>query len=228
MPLRRDDHAVPLVAGQRDELREVGERLGRDADVDLAARRLLGHLHRIALVQHDLDLGVARRELAQHLRQHVARLRVRGGDRQRAGVLAAEFVGDALQVRDLAHRAPRGRDDDLAGGRERRQPLALAHEHRQAELVLELADLLADARLRREQRFGGVGHVEAVVDDRAEVLELLQVHSVITRMTSFCDNYISERRRSTRPDGAVLHRPSRPIRSRASCARPRRSCATAA
>ncbi len=143
-------------------------------------RRLLGDLQRVALVQDDLDLRVARREFAQHLRQHVARLRVRGRDRQRAGVLAAEFVGDALQVGDFAQRAARGGDHDLAGRRERRQALALAHEDRQAELVLELPDLLADAGLRREQRFRRHGYVEPVVDHRAEIFDLLEVHGVIT------------------------------------------------
>ena len=84
----------------------------------------------------------------EHRRQHVARLRVGRRDGEHARILAAEFVGDALQVADLAQRAPRGRDDDFAGRRQRRQPLALAHENAQAELVLELSNLLADAGLR--------------------------------------------------------------------------------
>ena len=94
---------------------------------------LLGDLHRIALVQHDAaPWESARRTRDSTLRQHVARLRVRGRDRQRAGVLAAELVGDALQVGDLAQRAPRGGDDDLAGRRQRREALALADEDRAA------------------------------------------------------------------------------------------------
>ena len=78
-------------------------------------------------------------------------------------------------------------------GRERREPLALAHEDRQAELVLELADLLADAGLRREERLGGVGDVETVIDDGAQVLELLEVHGRYNLNDDFCDNYITER-----------------------------------
>ena len=57
----------------------------------------------------------------------------------------------------------------------------------QAQFVLELPDLLADARLRREERFGGVGDVEAVVDDGDEVAELLEVHSEAERVA-----YITE------------------------------------
>jgi hypothetical protein len=53
----RDEHAaIPLVAGQGDEVGERCERFGRDADVGFAARRLLGDLHRIALVQLELHL----------------------------------------------------------------------------------------------------------------------------------------------------------------------------
>ena len=108
---------------------------------------------------------------------------MRGRDAQNAGILAAELVGDALQVRDLPQRAPRGCHDHFAGGRQRRQPLALPHEDAQAELVFELPDLLADAGLRRIERLGGVGDVESVVDDRAEVAELLEVHGGLERRT---------------------------------------------
>ena len=91
-----------------------GERFGRDADVDVAARGLLGDLDGIALVQHRaFTLRVARGEIAQHRRQHVARLRVRRRDRERAVVLVAELGADALQVLDLAQRAARGRDHAL-------------------------------------------------------------------------------------------------------------------
>ena len=137
---------------------------------------MLGDLHRIALVQLQLDLRIARSEIEQHRRQNVTRLQVRRRDRERALVLAPELGADAFQVAELAQRAPRGRDDGLARGRERGEPLALAHEHAHAELVLELPDLLADPRLRGVQCLGCVGYVEPVVDDRAEVAKLLQVH----------------------------------------------------
>ena len=155
VPLGHQHDAIPFVAGQRHQFGIIGQCLGGDADVDVALGRLLGDLQRVALVQDDLDLRIARGEFAQHLRQHVAGLRVRGGDGQRAGVLAAEFVGDALQVGEFAQRAARGRDHDYAGRRERGQALALAHEYRQAEFVLELPDLLADAGLRGEKGLRG-------------------------------------------------------------------------
>jgi hypothetical protein len=62
---------------------------------------------------------------------------------------------------------------DLAGRGQRGEPLALPYEDLEAELVLHLPDLLADARLRGVQGLRGVGHVHAVIDDRAQVLDLL-------------------------------------------------------
>ena len=129
----------------------------------------------IALVQLDLHARKARREIAHDRRQHVARLRVRGRDGERAFVLVPELGADALDVLDLPQRAARGGDHGFAGRRDRREALAGANEDADPELVLELAHLLAHAGLRREQRCGGVRHVEAVVDDRAEIAQLLEV-----------------------------------------------------
>jgi hypothetical protein len=49
----------------------------------------------------------------------------------------------------------------------------LADEHRNADFVLELPDLLADPGLRRIERLGGVGDVQPVIDDRAEVTQMV-------------------------------------------------------
>ena len=175
MPARHEHAAIPLVARQRDELGERRQRFGRDADVGVAVRGVLGDLDGIALVQLDLHARKARGEIAHDRRQHVARLRVRGRDGERALVLVPELGSHAADVLDLPQRAARGGDHRFAGRRDRRDALAGANEDADAELVLELAHLLAHARLRREQRCGGVRHVEAVVGDRAEIAQLLKV-----------------------------------------------------
>src|SRR6185312_1815262 len=145
---------------------------------DFSGTRLLRDLRRVALMQHEPDFGKPRRELRQDGWQHVARLRMRGRDAEHARIFAPKLVGNALEVADLAQRAARDGDDDFAGWRQRREALSLAHENAQAELVFELSNLLADARLGRVKRFGRVGDVEAVVDDGAEVLQLLKVHQL--------------------------------------------------
>src|SRR5262249_534213 len=88
---------------------ERRQRLGRDADVGRAARRVFGDLHRVALVQLDLHFRKARSEIANDRRQHVARLRMRRGDRKLAVVLVAVFRSHSpdtlyLSQLDTTHR----------------------------------------------------------------------------------------------------------------------------
>ena len=132
-------------------------------------------------MQNETHFRKPRCELRNHLGQHVPRLRMGRRDGEHARVLGTEFVGDPLQVADFPQRPPRRRNDHFPRGRERCQALPLAYEHADAKLVLELPHLLADAGLRRIKRFGCFGHIEAVVDDRAKVFELLQIHAVYNR-----------------------------------------------
>jgi hypothetical protein len=92
-----------------------------------------------------------------------------------------------LEVAELPQRPARDGDDRLAGWREGGEPLPLPEEDAHADLVLELPDLLADARLRGVQRGGGVRDVEAVIDDGAQIAELLEVHEALAgvRLESF-------------------------------------------
>jgi hypothetical protein len=52
----------------------------------------------------------------------------------------------------------------------------MAHEHLDAELVLERADLLRHAGLRSVERLGGLGDVEVAAGDLGQIAELLQLH----------------------------------------------------
>src|SRR4030095_10534219 len=99
------------------------------------------------------------------------------------------------QVADLTQRTAGGRHDRIAGRRQRGKAFALAHEDAHTELVFQLPDLFRDAGLRRVQRFGGIGDVESVVDDRAEVAQLLQVQMPF--LNAKCDT----RARSVRING---------------------------
>jgi len=179
MVLRHDDLPMPRIDRQQHEVRELVLAAGVDGEIDAIERRHLGDLVGGALVQVQLHVGIFLAEIAYYARQHVARLRVRRGDGERPDILAAIFVGHALHVGDLAQRPPGGRDHDLARRRQRGQPLALAHEHPQPEFVLELANLLADAGLRGEQRQRGLGDIETMVDHGAQVFELLEIHRAL-------------------------------------------------
>ncbi len=176
MTLGHQHASIPRVAGQRNQTGIVGKRLGGDTDIDIGALRLFGDLRGIALVQQQADLRITLGESLEHRRQHVAGLRMRSRDGERPGVLAFEFRADPLEIVEFLQRTPRGRDDHLAARGQRGQPLALPNENRHAQLVLELPDLLADARLRGEQGIGSDRYIEAMIDDGAEITELLEIH----------------------------------------------------
>ena len=77
---REHQHVLPFIGGQGHQLGVVHQRLGGHADLghlfDEHARHLVGR----ALVQADADLGVGLAQRGHRAGQHVARLRVGGGD----------------------------------------------------------------------------------------------------------------------------------------------------
>ena len=127
-------------------------------------------------MQVQADVGVLVAELLDHLGQHVAGLRVRGRDRERAARLVLELLGQVLDVADLAQDADRAVDHLLPGRRDPREVAPVAHEDLEAELVLEQLDLLADARLRGVQLLRRGGDVETGLGDGREIAELMQFH----------------------------------------------------
>ena len=127
-------------------------------------------------VQAHLRIFLAK--LADHLRQHVARLGVRGRDGQRAAVGLAQLGRGAADVLHLAQDACGARDDLLARGRGAGERAALAFEQLKAELLLQQLELPADAGLRGVQLPGGGRDVEAILVDRHEIAQLLQFHAI--------------------------------------------------
>ena len=118
-------------------------------------------------------------KLANDGRQHVAGLGMRGRDRQGAVFLRHQFTAEAADVVDVAGDLAGVFDNAAAGRRQCLQGLALAGKQLHADFLLELAQLLADARLAGKQAFGGGRDVEPVVNDAQQVLELLQGHLIL-------------------------------------------------
>jgi len=75
-------------------------------------------------------------------------------------LVVGEFLAGAAQVLRLRQDALGDRHDRLARLRHRHQALAMAHEHLDAELLLERADLLRDPGLRGMKGLRRLGHVE--------------------------------------------------------------------
>jgi hypothetical protein len=115
-------------------------------------------------------------------RQHEARLRMRGGQRQlavrffaqvrRQGADVACFVQDAAGT--LQH-LPAGRCHGV-------QTLAATGEYLKTQFAFELLELLADARLGGVNVVGGERDVKAGVGDGDNVAKLREGHEIDSRM----------------------------------------------
>ena len=134
----------------------------------------VGDLDRV--LAHDADAH-PRMALAEVLDQPAEQVVMRGAER-------AEGDGAALQGADLADglRGLLGRAERPLGlGLQhparlgQHEPPARAREERDAELGLQPADLVGEARLRHQQRLGG-GRERSVLGGGEEVAELLQSH----------------------------------------------------
>src|SRR5690606_3496065 len=87
-----------------------------------------------------------------------------------------ELFAGAAQVVRFGEDALGDGNDRLSRLGDRHETLAVTHEDVDAELVLERADLLRDAGLRRVERRRRLGYVEAAARDLGEVAQLLELH----------------------------------------------------
>lgn len=157
--------APPAITGQRNQTIEVHERLSGDGQINLAARGELGDLPGRALLQGEADTGPSPHEELNDRRQDIARLSMRGGDRQGAMLGITALLGDATDVFGLGEDAL-GLIDHLSTQRgECDELLAPAHEQGRTQFRLELADLPAQCRLRGKQALGRLGDIESAADD---------------------------------------------------------------
>ena len=119
------------------------------------------------------DLGVLLGEVGDRLGQQVAGDGVGGVNIEGAHGRVQILAGDRLDLAlDIEHRL--GTLDDLfPHRRDAVQVLATALEDPHPQLALQQADLFADPRLAGEERIGSHGHIEVVVPDRDQILQLL-------------------------------------------------------
>ena len=176
--VRLDDrHMLPVINGNCQQPRPIGESFGGNAEVGLSMDQHRGDLRCICLQQLESDLRKFLRELLDHLRQDIAGLRVRGRDAQCALRAAGIVARQLLQVVDLQHDAFGGVEHDLTGRSQTLYALAVPREDRHTELAFEVDDRLGDARLRRVQCTGRVSQAELVARRLAQESKLLQVHA---------------------------------------------------
>ncbi|MNT73188.1 hypothetical protein D3C72_2118630 [compost metagenome] len=99
-----------------------------------------------------------------------------GGNSQRAIVLGAELLADALEVAHLAHDDLDALEHMLAGLGDALEALAVAREDVHAQLFFQFDDRLGDAWLRGVQGLGGFGQVQAAPRGLLDKAELVQIH----------------------------------------------------
>ena len=146
---RHDDGMAPRIVGERHQLGAARQRLGGDADVGLAverasARSPSGSTGAAPGARRGTPCG--RRD---RLGQRVARLRVRGGDRQRARSVSAYCSASRLMFSARAACARRCATSSVPGSVNPSRRLPRRTKISTPQLVLEVLDVLADARLRR-------------------------------------------------------------------------------
>ncbi|OGT18908.1 MAG: hypothetical protein A2V90_06785 [Gammaproteobacteria bacterium RBG_16_57_12] len=144
---RNHDAAVPLIAGQRDQLGKVMHRFRGDHEVRLAGGRQPGHLGRITLLDAQAHPGIALGKGADGGGQNVARLGMGGGDAQRPGAFIRVLRPDITDGLRLTQDRLGQLDNEPARFGDAGQPLAAALKDLYLELFLQQAYLGADPRL---------------------------------------------------------------------------------
>ncbi|CAM2151084.1 hypothetical protein PT2222_250087 [Paraburkholderia tropica] len=180
MRLRHDHHVMPRIARERHDIGETIERFGRDADIGLAVDDHLRDLLRIALAQRQMHLREHLAELVHDLRQRIARLRVSRRHDEVAAVLIGELARHAAQVLRVEQHALDQLMHGLARLRETREALAASNEDVDAQLVLQILDLLRHTRLRRVQHVRHFGQVHVLPHGLAHETQLLKIHVLLS------------------------------------------------
>jgi hypothetical protein len=134
----------------------------------------VGHFGGVLAEDAQADVGVLGAEVLHEPRQQVVVRRAEGAEGDRPAREGSHLADRGHRLLGRRERPLGVRQEGLAGLREL-QAAASAHEQRDAELGLEAADLVRQARLRHVQRFGG-RREGAVPGGGQEVGELLQCH----------------------------------------------------
>ena len=171
-----DDTAVPAIAGHHDQIIKQFQRLGGDGEVNRALGGQFRDLPRRALVHVQGDIRVFCHETADNIGQHIAGLGMRGRNRQAALAFVAEVGRHPLDALDLVEDLGGDLDNDPAGRGDLAQVFALAPEDLHIELLLQHADLLADAGLRGIEPLGRGRDIQPVPRDLPDISQLLNLH----------------------------------------------------
>ena len=129
------DHPIPVIAGQHDQIVKQLQRFGCDGEINLPIRGHLGDLRRRALMQMQGDAWKARSKSLDDRGQGITGLRVRGRNGQITRVRLPEFLGNILDVIDLKQEPAGVLEDPLPGRRDLGEVFAIAHKDAHAQFL---------------------------------------------------------------------------------------------
>ena len=165
-----------VVEERRRHHEGIGHGQHDEREVDLAGGDLGHQLVRAGLDDREVDAGMALVELDEGGRQGARDQAGRGADGETAAGHARERAGLGAGGLDVGQDALHEGEQRLAVGGEGDRALAGAPvEERHAELVLEQADLAAQAGLGQVQAGGGPGEA-LLLGDGEGVGQLVQLH----------------------------------------------------
>lgn len=144
------------------------------AGVDLVGQQCLDLHVAGGFAQLHLHVGPGIAEMAQHGGQDAVVGRADKGQRQRPHLAARQPLRQRRQRARLRQDAPHLHQPACPHRRQRHRALR-AVEQRDAQLLLQRADLLRQRRLRHRQARGGTAEVQFLGNGH-EVAELAQVH----------------------------------------------------
>lgn len=140
---------------------------GSDANVDFIGRYQIVDLRRGTLHEAQPNIRVALAKGRNDGEQCVPGVEVRGPDRQPAAVPGLEICRDFLQLVRADQHLPRRVNNILPGLGQADNPVAMAYEYVDSQLLFEEPDLPAHSRLGREERPCCSSDIESAVDDLA-------------------------------------------------------------
>ena len=151
------------------------ERQAHEADLDAAVAQRLGLRALQQRVEADLDGREPGVPDPQHARQDVQVGRRREADVELPDLAAAGALRRAHRALGLREYLPHLVGERLPRGRDLDAPLR-AMEERESQLLLELADLLAERRLRDAEAAGGAPEVQ-LLRHGEEVAQVAELHA---------------------------------------------------
>src|SRR5262249_42334474 len=181
-----------VLAERQDRDARPARRVRHDAEVDVAARRILVDLAGAGVLEPQMHLREGLQIALERRGQLVEPDRVYGGDAYRATHDPRRSLELPFHLLEALHDVLAGLVEHLAGRREL-DVAARALEQAAAVTVLQHADLLAHGRLRDKVLRRGSGEAPAL-HDVTEHLEGLQMHPLMSQQRSVSPSHMGGRR----------------------------------